>query len=123
MLAADVVHHLELIPLALVDRLQTDVDRRDVLRPRRVVRHGHQRELDLRQLPDPRRDPVGDDLGGIEAVPSGARSPTSNSDWSSFGRKFLLAIMNSGTLLSSTSTASAGDHPAMAERPRAAAGV
>ena len=38
-------------------------------------------------------------------VPSGARSPTSNSDWSSFGMKFLLVIMNSGTLLSSTSTA------------------
>ncbi len=38
-------------------------------------------------------------------VPSGARRPTSNSDWSSFGRKFLLATMNSGTLLSSTSTA------------------
>ena len=38
-------------------------------------------------------------------VPSGARRPTSNSDWSSSGRKFLFASMNSGTLLSSTSTA------------------
>ena len=33
-------------------------------------------------------------------VPSAARIPTSNSDWSSFGRKFLFANMNSGTLLS-----------------------
>ena len=40
------------------------------------------------------------------AVPSGARIPTSNSDWSSFGRKFLSTIWNNGTLLSSTSTAS-----------------
>ena len=44
-------------------------------------------------------------------VPSGARSPTSNSDWSSFGMKFLLAIMNSGTLLSSTSTATPATMP------------
>ena len=38
-------------------------------------------------------------------VPSGARRLISNSDWSSFGRKFLLATMNSGTLENRTSTA------------------
>ena len=40
-------------------------------------------------------------------VPSSARRLTSNSDWSSCGMKFLFANMNSGTLESSTSTATA----------------
>ena len=51
-------------------------------------------------------------------VPSGARTPISNSDWSSLGRKFLFAIIISGTLLSRISTAPratsprwASDHP------------
>ena len=44
-------------------------------------------------------------------VPSGARRLTSNSDWSSCGMKFLLAIMNSGTLDSSTSTATPATMP------------
>ena len=45
-------------------------------------------------------------------VPSGARRLISNSDWSSCGMKFLFAIMKSGTLESSTSTAT----PATIER-------
>jgi hypothetical protein len=46
------------------------------------------------------------------AVPSGARIPISNSDWSSFGRKFLSASANSGMLLASTAIAT----PATAHR-------
>ena len=72
------VHHPELIPLAILERRQPDVDVAEVPGLRRVAR-------DLNELQKPPvhahgwlRHAVGDDLGRLEARAPGARRLISN---------------------------------------------
>ena len=118
MLAADVVHHLELIPLALIDRLQTNVDRRDVLGSRRVVRHGHQRELDFGQLADSRGDPVGDDLGRIDGRAFRRTQPDLELRLVVVRQEVLVREHEQRHAAQQHQHGQPGDRPAVAERPR-----
>ena len=85
------VHHGELIARALLQRLQPDVDRAGVLRLRRIVRD---RSPACSRPPAAAGPAVAIRLAissvASRLVPSGARSPTSNSDWSSFGQEVLV---------------------------------
>ena len=61
------VHQLELIAVPLVHGGQPNVDRAEILGPRRIVGNRHQGVADAGHLLNPARDAVRDDLRGLEA--------------------------------------------------------
>ena len=110
---AHLVHDLELSAIAPVDISQPHEDRAEVLRPRWIVADRGQREIDFGNLPHPRRDPVGKDLGRFEARPLGSPEADLELGLIVLGEEVLVRQHEERNAAQQDEHRHPGDHPAM----------